>query len=86
MNPTNGICFCNIHDKAFEIGYVGIKYIDNKEKEYKILVSKKLSTSKEKETINALFRRHENQKLILPDKFHPNPSFLEQHYDKTFKK
>ena len=86
LNPENGICFCSIHDKAFEIGYLGIKYLDKKEIEYKIMVSKELSHSKEKETINALFKRHENQKLILPDKFHPNPSFLEQHYDKTFKK
>ena len=24
LNPTNGLCLCNIHDKAFENGYIGI--------------------------------------------------------------
>jgi putative restriction endonuclease len=24
LNPTNGICLCNIHDRAFELGYIGI--------------------------------------------------------------
>lgn len=79
LNPENGLCLCNIHDRAFELGYIGIK------NDYKILVSPELNQIHSKETLNALFKRHENQSIILPDKFYPNPEFLEQHYISTFK-
>lgn len=80
LNPENGLCLCNIHDKAFETGYIGITG------DYRILISKELGNLKEKQTINALFQRHQNQKLNLPDKFYPNPSFLEEHYANRFRK
>lgn len=37
LNPENGICLCNIHDKAFEVGYIGIQ------NDYKIILSKELN-------------------------------------------
>jgi putative restriction endonuclease len=80
LNPENGLSLCNIHDKAFEIGYIGIK------SNYKIIISNQLALSNEKETFNALFKRHENQSIILPDKFYPNILFLEKHFSSTFKK
>lgn len=80
LNPENGLCLCNIHDKAFEIGYIGIR------NDYQIVISKELGLSKEKETIKALFNRHENQKIILPDKFYPSINYLEEHFKSTFKK
>ncbi|RZK22057.1 MAG: HNH endonuclease [Flavobacterium sp.] len=79
LNPENGICLCNIHDKAFEIGFIGIN------SNYKILISKELHKSKNHNTVDALFFRHENATINLPDKFYPNPSFLEQHLNSTFK-
>jgi putative restriction endonuclease len=79
LNPSNGLCLCNIHDKAFEVGFIGIQ------KDYKIIVSKELDVIKEKETFIALFKRHENKSIILPDKFYPNISFLEEHLKTTFK-
>lgn len=80
LNPENGLCLCNIHDSAFELGYIGIR------QDYKISISKELSQIKEKETFQSLFKRHESQSIILPDKFYPNILFLEQHFDSTFKK
>lgn len=80
LNPTNGLCLCNIHDRAFELGYIGINT------DYSILVSEELKQVKEKETFSSLFGRHENQFIILPDKFYPNPEFLESHLETTFKR
>ena len=80
LNPENGICLCSIHDKAFEVGYIGIK------EDYKIDISNALSFSKQKDTSIALFKRHDSQQLILPDKFYPNMTFLTEHYQTTFKK
>lgn len=80
LNPENGLCLCNIHDKAFEVGYIGIQ------NDYKIIISKELNQVKEKETFNALFKRHENKCINLPDKFYPNITFLEEHLSYTFKR
>ena len=80
LNPENGLCLCNIHDKAFEVGYIGIQ------NDYTISVSKELHLIKDKETFIALFKRHENKSIILPDKFYPNVSFLENHFKTTYKK
>ena len=79
LNPTNGLCLCNIHDRAFELGYIGIST------DYSILVSAELKQAKEKETFSSLFGRHENKPIILPDKFYPNIDFLQSHLNHTFK-
>lgn len=79
LNPENGLCLCNIHDKAFEEGYIGIQ------NDYSIKISDKLRSMKEKNTFEALFKRHENKSIILPDKFYPNILFLEQHLNSRFK-
>lgn len=79
LNPTNGLCLCNIHDKAFESGYIGI------DTDYSILVSYELKQIKEKSTFSSLFGRHENKSIILPDKFYPNREFLESHLKTVFK-
>lgn len=79
LNPENGLCLCNIHDRAFELGYLGIN------SNYKILISKELREIREKETFISLFGRHENKSIILPDKFYPNIGFLESHLKSTFK-
>lgn len=79
LNPTNGICLCNIHDRAFELGFIGI------DTNYSILISNEIKQIKEKNTYSSLFGRHENQSIILPDKFYPNIVFLENHLNSTFK-
>lgn len=78
LNPENGLCLCNIHDKAFELGYIGIR------SDFKILISPYLNHIEEKETFQAFFKRHEYHSIKLPDKFYPNPEFLEQHFKTTF--
>lgn len=52
LNPTNGLCLCSIHDKAFELGYLGIN------SDYKILISRDLEMIKDRDTHTALFKRH----------------------------
>lgn len=79
LNPENGLCLCNIHDRAFELGYIGIN------SDYSILISNELKQIKEKETFSSLFGRHENQSILLPDKFYPNITFLETHLKNSFR-
>lgn len=79
LNPENGLCLCNIHDKAFELGYLGITG------DYQLKISEELTTISE-ETYIAMFKRHQNQKIIMPDKFYPNREFLDLHYESNFRK
>lgn len=78
LNPENGLCLCNLHDKAFELGYIGIN------PDYKIKLSSALTEIKNPETYKALFLRHKNKMINLPDKFYPNPEYLEQQLNSTF--
>jgi len=79
LNPENGLCLCNIHDKAFELGYIGIN------SNYKVIISKETKVVKNNETFNAIFGKFENETIVLPDKFYPNVNFLERHLLTTFK-
>jgi putative restriction endonuclease len=79
LNPENGLCLCSIHDKSFELGYVGITA------DYQLHISEELSSLSE-ETYFSMFKRHHKQMILMPDKFYPNPSFLDTHYQATFRK
>jgi len=79
LNPENGICLCNLHDKAFEMGYLGIM------PNYKIIISNEVDIISDKTTQDALFKRHHNHEIILPDKYYPNKNFLDLHFQQSFK-
>lgn len=78
LNPANGICLCNIHDKAYECGYLGI------DPNYKIVISNRLNKIKDTQTSEAYFVRFQNKTINLPDKFCPEPEYLKTHHDKIF--
>lgn len=78
LNPHNGICLNSIHDKAFDKGFITIT------PDYKIKVSKILSSKKEK-AIQELFLKYENESILLPDKFLPSQHFLEYHAKNIYK-
>lgn len=79
LNPENGLCLCNIHDKAFELGYIGINT------DYTILISNELKQVKEMDTFTSLFGRHENKPITMPDKFYPKIDFLECHLNSLYR-
>lgn len=78
LNPSNGICFCSTHDRAFELGLMGIN------SEYKILFSNELDKISNKNTLEYVFHRHNNTSIIMPDKYFPNKDFLAIHFQERF--
>ena len=74
INPHNGVCLNSIHDKAFDKGFITIT------PEYKILLSKFFNDYSNEKAVNDFFKRHENQKINLPDRFLPSKEFLEYHH------
>lgn len=80
LNPQNGICFCSLHDKAFDTGFIGIKT------DYHIVLSKEFAKMQKESYFPMYFGNYENNSMNLPDKFLPKPEFLEFHFQQKFRK
>ena len=78
LNPRNGLCLNSIHDKAFDKGFITLTT------EYKVKLSEHVLLRKNDITIQNFFLKYENQSIILPDRYLPNPEFLKWHYDNIF--
>lgn len=82
LNPMNGLCLNALHDRAFDSGLIAIRPDD-----YTIVLSSEL---KQKKNINKALETHfiayENKDIHLPDKFLPQPEFLDYHYQNIFRK
>lgn len=76
LNPRNGICLNALHDKAFDRGLISFS------DKFELLVSPKVKN----DSTNDLIRKYEGVKLNLPEKFFPEPDFLEYHRKHTFQK
>lgn len=79
-NPHNGLCLNSIHDKAFDKGFITIT------PDYKVLISNCFNDYSNEQAVNDFFRKHQNQPIILPDRFLPSKEFLNFHYNEIFKK
>lgn len=80
MNPENGICLCALHDKAFEVGLIGI------DTTYKILLSNELREYRNEGFYKTYFDSFRDKQINLPGKFLPRFDFLEYHLSIKFKK
>lgn len=78
LNPRNGIAINALHDKAIEAGYLTITT------DYKVKISP-LLMKQNIQYVDDYFRRFDNQPIILPSRFLPDPEFLKYHYKERFK-
>ncbi len=79
LNPRNGLCLNNIHDKAFDKGYLTID--DN----YRIKLSKQIIDSQKQEIIQKYFVDYEGKEIEMPKRFLPDLDFLKYHQTNIFK-
>lgn len=79
MNPRNGICINPLHDRAFELGYLGI------DRTYKIHISTSISEFLKDQPLDDYFKKFDKRNIHLPDRYLPDPKFLEYHMDVKFK-
>ncbi len=79
LNPRNGICFCSLHDKAFDRGFIGIRT------NYQVVISRELDHIRQESYFLSYFGNYENRSISLPDKFLPKPEFLRFHLQEIFK-
>jgi hypothetical protein len=74
LNPSNGICLCSMHDKAFEHGFIGINDT------YQIILSSHLNKSS---LLCNELKRFEGKQINLPKVFPPDKNLLSKHREKN---
>ncbi len=77
LNPQNGILLNNLHDKAFENGFLAI------DKSFQILVCSEFLKSKDN-FVQSFFSSYHKRKINLPIRFLPDSNFLEKHLEEKF--
>ena len=80
LNPKNGICLNNIHDKAFDKGLITITT------DFKVKLSDTILKRRKDYNVQKYFIEYENQAITLPDRFSPSIEFLEYHHHNIFNK
>lgn len=78
LNPSNGLCLCALHDKAFDVGLLAI---DN---DYKVVISPSLHHHSAQEAVKNGLMIYGSQSISLPDRFMPERGFLEIHRNEYF--
>lgn len=77
LNPQNGILFNNLHDKAFENGFLAI------DQNFQILICSEFLKSKDNFVQN-YFSGYHKKEINKPVRFLPDVNFLEKHLDEKF--
>ncbi len=79
LNPSNGLCLNAIHDKAFDRGLITIM------PDYTIKISERIMKEKNNPFLEENFKKIDGKSINLPQKFLPNPDFLNYHNQHIFK-
>ncbi len=79
LNPHNGLCLNVLHDRAFDRGLITVRT------DYTIKVSSRINKFLDYKSVKDYFLCFQGQKIILPQRFVPEKSFLEFHNKNIFK-
>lgn len=72
MNPRNGICFCSLHDRAYEAGIIVI------DGNLVVGLSPSCQRYRGLDVFTRCFAAFEGTTITLPDRWHPDPVLLER--------
>jgi putative restriction endonuclease len=78
MNPTNGICMCVLHEKAFDTGLIAIS------NDYRLMLSKQVKNLAPNTAVQRALICYDRSRLSLPDKFQPERKLLKLHREAVF--
>ncbi|MEZ5701695.1 MAG: HNH endonuclease [Burkholderiaceae bacterium] len=73
LNPQNGLCLSALHDKAYDIGLITVL------PDFTVCVSKLLRDVDLDGFTKLALSKYHGKRIALPERFRPNPSFLEAH-------
>jgi len=77
LNPRNGLCLSNLHDRAFDKGIISIS------EDWRVIVSSKYRLLKQ-EFFQAAIVAYEGSRIALPKRFMPSQAFLSVHRTSIF--
>lgn len=77
LNPRNGLCLSMLHDKAFDLGLIGVA------DDFTVQISPKLKRLDDV-FLSSSILKYEGQRLRTPEKFLPHREFLTFHRDTVF--
>lgn len=80
VNPKNGLCLCALHDKAFDRGLIAVT------PDYVVLISPEISQYMPNAALSNSFEIYSSRKINLPDKFIPEPEYLDFHVQHYFRR
>lgn len=70
VNPMNGLCLNALHDRAFDRGLITVS------PDYKVWVSSQVR--------HEMFEKYKDRPVTLPQRFQPDPAFLDFHRKEVF--
>ncbi len=73
LNPQNGLCLSALHDKAYDVGLITVL------PDFTVRVSKELREVGLDDFTQQSLTKYDGQSISLPERFRPNPSFLQAH-------
>ncbi|MDY0108149.1 MAG: HNH endonuclease [Giesbergeria sp.] len=73
LNPHNGLCLSALHDKAYDLGLITV--LPN----FMVRVSRQLQGVDVDSFTRESIARYDGHRITLPDRFRPDPAFLESH-------
>lgn len=73
LNPANGLCLSATYDAAFD------KHLISFDESYRMILSPTLKEYYSNRAFQDYFQSLEGQKLVLPNRFEPDPALLEKH-------
>jgi putative restriction endonuclease len=78
LNPRNGLCLNALHDKAFDTGLITVT------PDFRVKVSNVISDLVQNDTLKKFFLDYHDKSIIIPERFTPNPVFLEYHSQEIY--
>ena len=73
LNPRNGLCLAKTHDAAFD------RHLITLDERFRVVLSKSIRDHFASETISVNFRPFEGRPIELPQRFAPDPKFVDRH-------
>lgn len=78
-DPTNGICLCALHDRAFDRGFLGV------DTENRVMLSNQLECDSHLEIHSVAFAKLNGKPIRLPERFLPDSTALAYHRERVFR-
>ena len=78
LNPRNGLCLSALHDRAFDRGLIAIS------DDFRVCISDVLKRRSGEALIRDVLLPLEGRTMEFPERFRPDPEFIERHRNEVF--